>query len=532
MDLNLQQKPLQNLLAEGRMLIKKQQFQQAGNICQYITNTYADEPEAWFLASQFAFTVNNPPQAISFIDKSLAIDSKLPKYLLLKAQCLIKLNRINNAKTIISELLEYKGSDHGFITNLAKSLVDIGLFKDALRFYELAIELKPEFSGYHYNLASTLRMLGDIDGAERALAKVITLDPEDHEAIQMRSSLKKQSSELNNVAHLQSVLDKGIDNPLNKAHILYALAKESEDLGEYSESFQYLAKGAEARRKLNRYQVDIDINAMKQIIQACPQELFQAERAQNNTQGDNAIFILGLPRTGSTLLERIISSHSKVYAAGELDNFSNITLSTLSNIARSKRLPPQDMLSATADLDFMKLGQDYCNSVKEWCGDSDKFIDKRPLNSQFIGYIHLALPAAKIIHVQRHPLDTCYAMYKNLFANAYPFSYSLEEIAKFYIAHHHLMQHWYKVIPHAIHTIKYEDIISDFENKAIEVIDHCGLEWQENCLSFHKNKLASTTASASQVREGLYSSSVGSWKNYEKQLQPLKKYLEDAGIAL
>ncbi|MGI9247933.1 MAG: sulfotransferase family protein, partial [Woeseiaceae bacterium] len=156
--------------------------------------------------------------------------------------------------------------------------------------------------------------------------------------------------------------------------------------------------------------------------------------------------------------------------------------------------------------------------------------DKLPLNYLYAGLIHLALPNAKIINLKRHPLDTCYAIYKQLFLDAYPFSYDLKELGQYYVAYHQLMEHWHTVLPGVVYTIEYEKLVSDFENETRKLLDHCDLDWQSECLRFYENREASTTASTVQVRQPVYQSSVGRWRNYEKQLQPVVDILADAGL--
>jgi hypothetical protein len=189
-------------------------------------------------------------------------------------------------------------------------------------------------------------------------------------------------------------------------------------------------------------------------------------------------------------------------------------------------------LALTASLDFRQLGVAYLESSRPGTGHTAHFVDKLPLNFMYAGLIHLALPGARIVHVQRHPMDTCYAIYKTLFRDAYPFSYKLQELGEYYLAYRQLMAHWQQVMPGVIHTVRYEDLVADIESETGQLLEHCGLPFQEQCLRFHENDSASTTASAAQVRTALYSSSVGMWRQYEQQLQPLVDQLTASGIEI
>ena len=193
-------------------------------------------------------------------------------------------------------------------------------------------------------------------------------------------------------------------------------------------------------------------------------------------------------------------------------------------------LEPKDLVSASLDFDMNELGADYLDSVRQLAGNATRLIDKLPFNYLNVGLIHLALPAASIVHVRRNPMDTCYAVYKTLFQRAYPFSYDLDDLARYFIAYWHLMEHWRQVLPDRMIEVHYEDLV---ENPAVEgrrLIEACGLDWEDSMAEFHRNPTASMTASASQVRRPVYRSSVGKWRRYASELRPLSDKLEAAGI--
>jgi len=190
------------------------------------------------------------------------------------------------------------------------------------------------------------------------------------------------------------------------------------------------------------------------------------------------------------------------------------------------------LVRSSSSLDFRQLGETYIKSTRPFTGNTPRFIDKLPLNFLYIGLIRLALPNATIINLQRNPMDTCYAIYKQLFVDAYPYSYDLEELARYYVAYHQLMEHWRDVLPGVIHTVRYEEFVDDVEHHTRQLLEACGLEWQPECLKFYENKEASTTASTAQIRRPVYKSSVGKWREYEEQLQPVVRILKNAGIPL
>lgn len=524
--------------------IDSQNIKKAVEACRNFNQTHSSSADGWFATSFLAFQLRDATQALLAIDKAIKLAPKEPKWQVHKAQSCLLAGDKKSAQTLITSLITQDYQDPQLCAELALVLNKLALYPQASRYYEQAIELAPNDAGLYFNLASIQRYLGKIHKAEVNLNWAISINPNDYEAYLQRASLRKQTKDDNHVEQLQDVLNKGIVQPIGKAQVCYALAKECEDLSKYQQSFDYLSQGADVRRKNMKYDVNNDIATLAKIADTFDDSFFREKLfrdksfSQNafhqESTGDNtnqAIFILGLPRTGSTLIERIISSHSQVNSAGELNDFA---IQMMTQVKAQASTPPRsklELIAFTKDLNFKALGQAYTDSTQEHVIKGSKFIDKLPLNSLYAGLIHLALPQAKIIHVKRNPLDTIYAMYKQLFTNGYPFSYDLTELTQYYIAHHKLMSHWHRVMPEVIHQVNYEDVLNNVTSEAKKLVAYCQLEWQEQCSDFHQNQAPSTTASASQVREKIYTSSAGKWRHYETQLSNVKKQLEQASIA-
>jgi len=415
-------------------------------------------------------------------------------------------------------------------STLGMLLTQLEMREQAVPLYAKAIRLQPDHSRHYYNLAVIHRSLGNIEKSELHFDKAIALNPVDYEAYKIRAELRTQNPDDNHVESLSQLLNDGIDDQRGKANICYALAKELEDLGESERSFHYLAMGADTRRSYMKYDVQRDLDTISSIQKSYTADLFG--RGINGSDNSEAIFILGMPRTGTTLVERILASHSEVFSAGELNNFTDQMMRQARTQWQGEKFSRDELVQRTTTLDFRKLGEAYIESTRPFTGHTKRFIDKLPLNFLYAGLIHLGLPNARIINLRRHPLDTCYAIYKQLFVDAYPFSYKLEELGHYYVAYHQLMEHWYKVMPGIIHTVTYENLVADVEGESRRLLDFCDLGWQSRCLRFYENKEASTTASTVQVRQPIYQSSVAKWKHYQQQLEPLIRVLEDAGIPL
>jgi hypothetical protein len=235
-----------------------------------------------------------------------------------------------------------------------------------------------------------------------------------------------------------------------------------------------------------------------------------------------------MPRSGTTLVERVLTAHSQLVTIGEFPEFPRLYgLRLREQFSRDSTRSPSE---ASLAIDFAELGRTYCEAARDLAGSAPGFVDKLPYNFLYCGYILAALPNAKLIHLKRHPLDTCYAIYKTLFFGAYSFSYDLDELASYYISYHRHMEHWRAVLPNRILDVSYEALVREPELEIRRISDWCGLEWEAGMMDFHRQQAASMTASAMQVRRPVYTDSVSSWRRAEARLGPLKARFEAAGI--
>ena len=464
------------------------------------------------------------------VNRAVNLDAHNARRHVQRARCAILGGLVTDAKQSADAASKAGVTEVDDQLMLASVLVRCDDYEGALAWYKKAEAIQPNRNELQRGLASVYRFLGDIDKAGQACNKALAADPHDYEMLNLRSSLRRQTIEDNHIKELKGRLEKGVRNWRGAVQVAYAVSKELEDIEEYDEAFEYLGKGASLRRKTLKYDLKDDIKIFSAIKNAFTGEAMEAAAGHGYTS-DAPIFILGLPRTGSTLVERIISSHSMVVTAGELNDFA-LELLKLTGAVNNGRQPARlDLPKASLVVDMHNLGQNYINAVKPLANEKSRFIDKLPLNSLYVGLIYLALPQAKVVHVNRHPVDTCFAIYKYHFKNAYPFSYDLDELSEYYIQHHRLVEHWREVLPDGwMYDIRYEDIVTDQTRATEKLLDYLDLEWEDSCLEFHLNEQASTTGSASQVRQPLYKSSVGKWSCYENQLRPMIDKLKAAGI--
>jgi hypothetical protein len=257
-----------------------------------------------------------------------------------------------------------------------------------------------------------------------------------------------------------------------------------------------------------------------------------AEVGRVGATDDAPIFIVGLPRSGTTLVDRILSSHSQVQSLGEINDLSYalIALAQRAEEADSGTPDRLELIRRSAQLDFAALGSDYLRRVAGYPRDKPRYIDKTPWNFLYLGLIALALPRARIIHLRREPMDSCFALYKTLFRSGSPYSYDLGDLTRYYLAYHQLMEHWRRVLPGRFMDLDYECLVQSQESATRELLDWCGLPFEPQCLEFYRNTAPAATASAAQVREPIHARSIGIWKHFATRLAPLAAVLEEGGV--
>lgn len=400
-----------------------------------------------------------------------------------------------------------------------------GLHAQALEFFEKAVSLNPGPANYHLNLAAAYQFVGRFDEAEAAYQNTLSRDPGSHRAWSSLVGLRRAENENNPLKQLKAQFETERKDADATLHLGHAIAKILEDLGRYEESLEWLHKAKRLKRTTPN---PISYPSLFSAAQATAEGIGSNPTRPGNA--DEPIFVIGLPRTGTTLVDRILSSHSHVISAGELNVFPGL-------IKEATRTPSNqvldaDTLAAAAGLSLAAIGDAYKQTVRPRVGEqSPRFVDKMPLNFFYASLIHQALPNARIVLLRRGAMDSCLSNYRQLLTTShsyYHYTYDLNETAVFYRHFNDLMTQFRERIPgDRFLEIRYEAIVSNQEAETRRLLAFCDLPWEDACLDFHLNEAPVSTASSVQVRQPLYSGSIGRWKRYGNQLDELRDALGD-----
>lgn len=399
---------------------------------------------------------------------------------------------------------------------------EAGLHHEAIKTYKKALSLSPEKPGALCSMAHHLKTVGNQEEAIAAYRQSIKIKPDHTESYWSMANLKTFGFENQEIKDMENLLDNSDLPDAGRVHLHNALGLEYESRKNYDKAFQNLSACNALRRKSESYDPVEYETMIDKII-----EILSLKKLRNKPAKSadvTPIFIVGLPRSGSTLIEQILASHSAVEGTHELHEMSLAMQSIREKSNVNKRFP--EALELFRPSEWRMLGREYLDTTTKYRTDKLFFIDKNPNNFTFIGAIKLAIPNAKIINAKRHPLDSCFGSYKQLFASGQPFSYDLVELGEYYMEYERIMTHWKEACEGFVLDVNYEDVVSDLDTQVESILNFCGLPFEESCLHFYETKRAVKTASSEQVRQPIYSSSVNLWRNYEDKLDELIEILQ------
>ena len=502
----------------GTLLVKKEQYE---NALPFLENAVSQNPNIPEANNSMGIALHNlgrSQESFRYLDAAI---SGNPKYLdaYNTKGCIFKdLGDFSAAIETFEGALKIDDSDTELLTNLAYTLMDANKEHEAIRVLERAIKLDPmNKSEILMRLSTVQNQIGDRENSVLNIEKALLADPNNAEAYRLRSITVKYKRDAPEIRQMEDRLASYENNPEQAMHLEFALGKAYEDAGLPQKAFEHWVSGNRKRRQTLSYSIEDDRKLCGKIESTFSKEFIES-CANSSSQSKRPMFIVGMMRSGTTLVEQILSSHSGVFGAGELSYVDNFV---------RHRIIDGDIHAAPME-EFTKGYLAYENlSVAA----SARVVDKMPINFLWIGYIKAAFPNAKIINLVRDPRDVALSIFKNYFiGGGNQYAYDLTELAEFYLLYRQMMAHWESVLPNAIHNISYECLVRDFESEARNLLDYCGLDWEDAVLKYQTTARTVRTASVSQVREPIYSKSVNKWQDFEDQLAPFIKVLNAAGV--
>jgi len=455
-------------------------------------------------------------EAIKSYEKALAIEPEYAEAHNNLANALKDLGEFNEAIIFYKQAIAINPNYDDAHYNLGVSHHELGQTDEALNCYNLALAINPDYVDAHNNLGNILKELGQTDAAFNSYVQGLAVQPNNTQIHRNLGMMKKYAEGDTQFTYMQSLLSTPDLSQSDRAHLCFALAKAYEDLEMKDDLFKTLNEGNYLRKKELNYSIEKDLNKHSTYC-----NLFKSSNKKPPSYESSAIspiFIVGMPRSGTTLVEQIISSHHKVHGAGELPSMNNLVAPIINDY-----LTHNNTLS---DKNFSSVRHGYLNNLFSLNVTESIITDKMPTNFENIGFILKAFPEAKIIHLKRDAMATCWSIYQRYFpAEGLGFPYNMEDLAKFYNSYTEMMAFWHKLFPNQIYDISYENLTTNQEEETRKLLQYCELEWDENCLSFHTNKRAVKTTSSMQVRQKMYQGSSEAWKKYEEYLKPLIKTL-------
>jgi len=502
---------------------------------------HGDHPEGMRLLAKIGLALKVYDDAEFLLSGVLAMlpDHRAARYEY--AQALSYRQKYIEAQAILAELLAAEPANRDYRSLEATIAVGLGRHADAILMYRAMLADTPPAppgadpidaqsttqarADLYLWLGHALKTVGDLPEAIIAYRASAAERPDFGDAYWSLANLKTYRFADGEIAIAQTAEAAPATHDVDRVHLCFALGKAFEDRGDHSRAWDYYARGNALQRAASNYRPElIEANTRNQIA-VCTSAFF-AERAGWGTPERDPIFIVGLPRSGSTLIEQILSSHSEVEGTQELAEVQRYVQELQGRNADPEHPRYPAILAEMDAADFAALGRRYLAETRIYRSDRPRFIDKMPNNFRHIGLIQLMLPNAVIIDARRDPMSCCFSNLKQLFANGQEFTYSIEDIARYYRTYLDLMDHWDAALPGRVLRVEYEDVVADLEGSVRRILDHCALPFEANCLDFHKSKRSVRTPSSEQVRQPIFRSGLDQWTNFEAQLMPLKQALD------
>ncbi|MFT4046362.1 MAG: sulfotransferase [Solimonas sp.] len=518
------------LLRRAEMALGSGDNARARDICRTLLETWPAYADAHFVLGMAAVNAGDLVNGMIAVRNAARLKPS-PLHLTQLSRLLVMARRDAEALAVADRVVAQQPDDALMLDTLGSVYSRVGAHERALPLFAAAVQRRPEHPQMRFNYAASLGFLGRFEEAETQYEAAIRLKPDFAKAHAALSATRTQTAERNHVARLETLLAEVGSDSRDGLHLHYALAKEYEDLQNADQVFAHLDAANRRHKARLGYSIERDRAIFESLMAAFARDdYFRGE-------GDRSaapIFVFGLPRTGTTLVDRILSSHPDVESAGELQVLQ-MALKRLVRTPSRVVLDPETIAAASA-VSPQALGAAYLEGSRPHRKTAPRrFLDKLPLNFLYAGYIARALPEAKLVCLRRHPMDSVWSNYRHLFAtdfSYYDYSYDLLDCAEYYVLFDRLMAYWRQRFPGRVLEVRYDELVDDVEPQARRLLAHCGLSWNDRCLRFHENAGAVATPSATQVRQPIYKGARGRWRRYAQFLDPVATYFAEQRIAV
>ena len=516
--------PMRRMMALAAEHHKAGRLQEAEKLCRQVLQKNPGHVDALRLLGLIAAAAGDMEDAEHLLRQSLEYAPDHVSAMFELGQVLREMDRPEDAIEVYRELLAQQPDNPKAHYRLAGVLAPAAMTAEAAAAYRRCLELAPQHAGAWLGLGHMLKTLGDQDDGIAAYQRCLELEPDFGEAYYSLANLKTYRFEDAEIEEMKRRVDGEAVSDTSQVNFLFALAKSYEDREDYEQAWRYYEQGNAKQRMLVSYDPVQTETTNDDLVAFFSEEFFERTTGMGNPD-PAPIFVLGLPRSGSTLVEQIIASHSQVEGTSELAYIGRLTRSLNRNRADGMKYP--EVLAELEARHFDRLGQDYLDMAARYRVEgTPRFIDKMPNNFPSVGFIHSILPNAKIIDARRHPMDACLGNLKQLYAKGQTFSYDQCDIGEYYLQYQRMMEHWDNVLPGRVLRVQYEDTVANLESQVRRILDYLELPWEDSCLHYHATDRAVRTASSEQVRQPIYTSGVGFWRNYEPWLEELQDILE------
>ena len=518
---------IESALEQAHAALRSGDFPRAAAIAEKLATAEPSQAEPWFILGMALLETGHGNHALAQVERAVALSPDNPLYLAQKARLLLLLRREGEAREAAAQATRAGSDDPLVLDTIGCVWARLGDHEAAVSLFERAVTIQPDNSAFRFNLAASLGFFGRVEEAETHYEAMLALDPSNGQAHYGIANLRRQTAEQNHVARIEAALP-GARSHEEFVRLHYAVAKECEDIGRYDAAFTHLDAANRAHKKAIGYVSGQDANLVSAIEHAFAQDgYFEGEGLADFAP----IFVTGLPRTGTTLVDRILNAHPEVTSLGELQAMP-LAVKRQSG-TRTRRVLDTETVAAAGGVTPLSVGEAYRSQVRfqaeaeQALAAGQVVLDKFPLNFLYIGYIARALPQAKIVCLRRQPLDTVWSTYKHLFALNSPYygwSYDLMDAARYYSLFDRLTRFWHDTFPGRVLEVSYEELVGDQEGQTRALLEHCDLPWDDSCLDFHQGSKAVATPSAQQVRRPVNRDSLERWRNFADHLTEVQDY--------